>query len=70
MRQMCDSQELARRFNESEAVWQRYEYVRARRLLRDVDFVLSDEVHNELDWLEAEHYCRQARAVGKKVDLA
>ncbi len=66
MEQMSGSQELARRFNESEAVWQRYEYIRARRLLRDVDFVLSEEVRDALDWLEAEYLCRQTRAVGKK----
>jgi hypothetical protein len=55
MDQITDSQELARGFNDDEAVWQCYEYIRARRLLCGVDSVLSDEVQDALDWIEAEH---------------
>jgi hypothetical protein len=67
MDQITDSQELARRFNEDEAVWQCYEYIRARRLLCGVDSVLSDEVQDALEWIEAEHQCRQTRSVGKRL---
>ena len=65
MNQMTDSRELARRFNEDESVWQRYEYIRARRLLLSVPSVLPAEVQDALDWIEAEQQCRQIRAVGK-----
>jgi hypothetical protein len=67
MEQIIDSQELARRFNENEAVWQRCEYIRARRLLWGVRSVLPDEVQDALDWIEAEHQCRQTQLLGKRL---
>jgi hypothetical protein len=48
MDQMTDSQELAWRFNEDEAVWQRYEYRRRLRLGVGIDLLLPEEVLDEL----------------------
>ena len=66
MDQMADSQELARRFNEDEAVWQRYEYIRRLRLRLGIKSLLSDEVLDELDWIEAARQCRGIWCVGKQ----
>ena len=65
MDQVTDSQELARRFNEDEAVWQRYEYRRRLRQLLRLESLLQDEGLDELDWIEAERECREIWCVGK-----
>ncbi len=70
MDQMTDSQELARRFNEDEAVWRRYEYRRRLRLGLGIDLLLPEEILDELDWLEAERECREIRCVGKSLPSA
>ena len=57
-----DTQELARRFNEDEAVWRRFE---EKRRLRALSASLPDELLDEIDWREAEQECRQTRCVGK-----
>ena len=62
---MTNTQELARRFNEDEAIWQSYESSRKMRL-RD-ETLLADEILDELDWIEAERECRQIRLVGTRV---
>lgn len=67
MDQMINPQELAERFNEDEAVWQRYEYKRRRRLLRDNESLLPDEVLDQIDWIEAERECRQPKCVGQRL---
>lgn len=59
-----DPQELARRFNEDEAVWRSFEAKRRRRLLGS-SLPLCEEVLDALDWSEAEREVRQTRAVGK-----
>ena len=59
-----DSQELARRFNEDEAVWRNYERKRALRQLIGSRSPLPPEVLDDLDWQAAERECRQVRAVG------
>ena len=64
MEQMTDSQELARQFNEDEAVWQRYEYRRRVRLRLGFESLLPDEVLDEIDWIEAEREIRQVRCIG------
>lgn len=64
---MTDSQELARRFNEDEAVCQHYEYRRRLRLRLGLESLPSDEVLDELDWIEAERECRQAWCVGGRL---
>ena len=61
---MLDSQELARRFNEDEAVWRSYEHKRALRRLLGSRSPLAEEVLDDLDWQAAERECRQVRAVG------
>jgi hypothetical protein len=59
-----DSQELARRFNEDEAVWRRYEQIRELRRRFGTDSPLSEEALDHLDWLQAELECRTVRAIG------
>ena len=58
-----DSQELARRFNEDEAVWRNYERKRALRQLIGSPSPLPTEVLDDLDWQAAERECRHVRAV-------
>jgi hypothetical protein len=65
MNEMTGLQELARRFNEDEAVWQRYEYRRRLRLLLGIE-PQSAEFLDEFDWSEAERECRQTRCVGQR----
>jgi hypothetical protein len=65
MDQLVNSQELARRFNEDEAVWQRYEKRRRLRLQHGNEFLLPNEILDELDWIEAERECHQIECVGK-----
>lgn len=67
MDQTADSQELARRFNEDEAVWQRYEYKRRLRLRPGGESLLPDEVQDALDWTEAENECRLTWCVGRTI---
>jgi hypothetical protein len=64
MKPNSDPQELARRFNEDEAVWQSYERKRAMRKLLGSRSLLPEEVLDDLDSQAAERECRQVRAVG------
>jgi hypothetical protein len=64
MNTMIDPQELARRFNEDEAVWRSYENKRALRRLVRPRSPLSEDVLDQLDWQAAERECREVRAVG------
>jgi hypothetical protein len=64
MKTMIEAQELARRFNEDEAVWQCYERRRAWRRLAGARSSLPDDILDDLDWQAAERECRAARAVG------
>lgn len=61
---LAQAQELARRFNEDEAVWRGYERRRTLRRLLGSDTPLPEETLDWLDWLETEQACREARAVG------
>jgi Tfp pilus assembly protein PilN len=64
MEAMVEAQDLARRFNESEAVWRCYERKRAlRRLLGSRPF-LPEKTLDDLNWQAAERECREVRAVG------
>lgn len=65
MKPLVDAQELARRFNEEEAVWQRFEQ---KRRIRDSTSPLPEETLDEIDWREAERECRQTRCVGRPLD--
>ena len=61
---MDDSQELARRFNEDEAVWRCYEHKRTLRRLLGSRTPLPEDILDYLDWQEAEQECRAVRAAG------
>jgi hypothetical protein len=62
--ELNSAQELARRFNEDEAVWLAFERRRVlRRLLRS-GVPLSQEELDRFDWEEAERQCRAVRAIG------
>jgi hypothetical protein len=61
---MIEAQELARRFNEDEAVWRSYEHERALRRLLGSRSPLPEGILDYLDWQAAERECRAVRAVG------
>ena len=61
---MTEAQELARRFNEDEAVWRAFEHKRALRRMLGSDTPLPEETLDWLDWREAERECRPVRAIG------
>lgn len=65
MKPAVDSQELARRFNEDEALWRRYEQKRKLRLVLGLRTPLPEEVLDDLDWGEAERECRERRYIGR-----
>ena len=67
MKRIVDTQELARRFNEDEAVWRRFEQ---KRRLRNSTSLFPEEVLDEVDWREAELKSRQTRCVGKPLNEA
>jgi len=62
-----DSQALASRFNEDEAVWRRYERKRKLRRLSGLRAPSSEAVLDALDWLEADQECREKRSIGKLI---
>ena len=64
-RPLHDTQELARRFNEDEAVWERFQEMRRVRQLLGSRSPLPEEVLDHLDCLAAEDEVRPVRAVGK-----
>lgn len=64
MNAMIEAQELARRFNEDDAVWRAFAAKRALRKLLGSDTPLPDEILDDLDWQAAERQCRELRAVG------
>jgi hypothetical protein len=66
MTQISDTQELARRFNEEEAIWQRFQQKRLAGRLPGGDSQLPESVLDSLDWLEAEGEIRVTRAVASK----
>jgi hypothetical protein len=67
MKPVVDSQELARRFNEDEAMWCCYQQKRRLRRILGVRIPLPEEVLNDLDWCEAERECREKSYVGKSI---
>jgi len=62
--QTPDAQELARRFNEDEAVWRAFERRRTTRKILGPQDLLSAEDRDALDWQEAEREARPVRAIG------
>jgi len=64
-----DPQELARRFNEDEAVWRCYEAKRKERRRRfRLRSPLGETLLDQLDRLAAERETRRVRATGKWID--
>ena len=59
-----DVQELARRFNEDEAVWSRFQELRSLRRLLPRRWFLPEAAEEQFDWEQAERDCRPARAIG------
>ena len=70
MMPISDTQEFALRFNEEEAIWQRFQENRLTRRLREADSPLPESALDQLDWLEAEREIRTARAVANKFAFA
>jgi hypothetical protein len=67
MKMMIEAQELARRFNEDEAVWRCYDRKRALRKWRAVHPPFSAHLLDYLDYLDwqaAEQKSRMVRAFG------
>lgn len=62
MKPAIDPQELARRFNEDQAVWRRFAAKRRMRGL--LGSPLPEDVLDRLDWLEIERECRETRCIG------
>ena len=67
MKPTVDPRELARRFNEDEAVWRCYEHKRELRRLLGPRSPLPEEVLDDLDWLEAEQERRVIRRIGRPI---
>ncbi len=67
MKLFIETQELARRFNEDEAVWRRYQQKRDLRRLFGSRSLLPEEVLDDCDWLEAEREGREKRYLGKPI---
>jgi hypothetical protein len=61
---MIEVQELARRYNEDEAVWRSYERKRVLRRLLGSRPSLPADILDYLDRQAAERECRTVRAVG------
>lgn len=70
MAPIMNPQELARRFNEDEAVWQRYQQKHGLSRLRGSSLLFPEEFLDRLDWLESERECRERRYVGRPFDEA
>jgi hypothetical protein len=64
MNPMQEAQELARCFNEAEAVWRSYEHQRERRRLLGSRTPLPEDILDYLDWQAAERECCEARSIG------
>ena len=64
MKAAIEAQELARRFNEAEAVWRLFQQKRELRHLRGTDSPLPESVLDDQDWQAAEREGREARAIG------
>jgi hypothetical protein len=65
MTPISDTQELTRRFNEEEAIWQRFQKKRLARHLLEADSPMPESILDQLDWLEAEREIQTTRAVAQ-----
>lgn len=57
-------QNLARQFNDDEAVWAAFESRRWLRTILGIPFPASEKSLDALDWIEAEREARPVRAIG------
>jgi hypothetical protein len=63
-----DVQENVRRFNQEEAVWQRYDEKRKRRRrLFRMRSKLGEELLDRLDWMAADREMHRSDCVGKQL---
>ena len=64
-----DPQELARQFNDDEAVWRCHEQKRKQRRRRfRLRSRLGEKLLDQLDWIAAEREARPVRAIGKWIE--
>jgi hypothetical protein len=64
-----DPQELARQFNEDEAVWRCYQERRKERRRRfRLRSCLGEKLLDQLDWVAAEREARPIRAIVQWID--
>ena len=61
---MIEAQELARRFNEDEAIGRCYEHQQALRRLLGSRSPLPQDILDDLDWQAVERESRPVRAIG------
>jgi hypothetical protein len=63
-----DVHENVRRFNQEEAIWQRYDEKRKqRRRLFRMRSKTADKLLDQLDWIAAEREMRRSDCVGKQL---
>jgi hypothetical protein len=67
MKAMSNTQDLARQFNEEEAIWQRFEERRRLRRLSRRECPLPESILDELDWMNSEREMRVTRAIAQTV---
>jgi hypothetical protein len=67
MTPISDTQEFARRFNEEEAIWQRFQRKRLTRRLPGNDSPMPESILDHFDWLDAESDTRITRAVAQEL---
>ena len=65
MTQISNTQEFALRFNEEEAIWQRFREKHLSRRVLEADSPLPESLLDHFDWLEAEREIRTTRVVAK-----
>lgn len=70
MKPFIGPQELARRFNEDDTVWCRYQQKRGLDRFRGSSRLFTEEALDRINWLEAEGECRERRYVGRPFDEA
>lgn len=64
MKPFIGPQELARRFNEDESVWRRYQQKRDLHRSHRSSGLFTENALDHIDWLEAEQECREKHYIG------
>lgn len=65
MKRIPDSHEIARRFNEDESTWLRFQQKRLRRRLSEANSSLPENILDRLDWMEAERETQVTWAIAQ-----